>query len=66
MEYRIKAGQYQWLVVSHTLALVRSVVRRMAEDFPVETEFEIFCGRTRVAAYRRHALFDPMQPDLTA
>jgi hypothetical protein len=64
MEYRIRAGQYEWLVVGHTLASVMNVVHRMAKDFPVETEFEVFCGKTRVAAHRRHPLFDPMPPDL--
>jgi hypothetical protein len=64
MEYRIRAGQYEWLVVGRTLASVMKAVHRMAEDFPVETEFEIFRGKTRVAAHRRHPLFDPMPPDL--
>ena len=66
MEYRIRAGQYEWLIFSHSLALVMSRVRRMAKDLPVETEFEVFCGKTRVAAHRRHPLFDPMPPDLSA
>jgi hypothetical protein len=66
MLYRIKAGPYEWLVVSHTLASVMKVVHRKAKDFPVETEFEIFCGNTRVAAHRRHSLFDTMPPDLSS
>jgi hypothetical protein len=58
MLYRIKAGQSEWLVMGYTLASVMSVVHRKAKDFPVETEFEIFCGKIRVAAHRRHSLFD--------
>jgi hypothetical protein len=64
MLYRIKAGQCEWVVVSHTLALVMNVVRRKAKDFPVGQEFEIFRGNKLVAAHRREPLFDPMPPDL--
>jgi hypothetical protein len=66
MLYRIKAGQYQWLVVSHTLALVMNVVHRKAKDFPIGQEFEIFHGNTFLGNSRRLPLFDPMPPDLSA
>ena len=63
MEYRIKAGQNEWLVVGHTLTSVMNVVHRKANDFPIGQEFEIFRGKKRVAAHRREPLFDPMTPD---